>query len=221
MLSQVPQVVDEVFPTYDRDGSGSLDVRELTGFLTQALKRLGVNANVTDQQAESALKVIDKNSDKSINKAEATEALKSILLYKQQKGGMQPNVSPATINPGGNNSYAQPSPSQNNGWGQQPQQNNNWGQPQQSNWGQPPPQQPNYGNSWAPGQNYNNNWQQQPQHNNWNQPPPSNNSWAPQQPNSYQSNNNQGWNQPQPNSWNQQPSWNSGNDWGSTSFTSQ
>lgn len=177
---------------------------------------------MTDQQADTALKVIDKDKDKRVNKAEVVEALKSILAYKQQKGGS--GTQQPTVNPSGNNSWSQPP--QNNNWGQQPpsQPNNNWGQPppsQNNSWGQPPPQ-PNYGNSWAPGQNYGNNWQQPPQQNNWN-PPPNNNSWGPtnpqsggwgqQQPN-YGGNS---WSQPQPNSWNQH-----GNDgWAGTSFNSQ
>lgn len=210
MQGQVQQVVEEVFPTYDRDHSGYLDIKELSGFLTSALKKLGINATVTDQQAETALRVIDRNSDKQVTKSEACEALKSILEYKQQKGGGQQQQ--PSVNPSGNNSWA-PQPSQNNGWGQQPT------QPQQNNWGQPPPQ-PNYGNSWGPGQNYNG-WEQPQQPNNWN-PPPSNNSWGPQTNNWGQQPPNYGgsWN-PQPNTWNQpQPSWNQsqGDDWGGTSF---
>jgi hypothetical protein len=181
MESQVPQVVQELFPIYDRDRSGYLETRELGGFLTAALKRLGINATVTNEQAEQALRVIDRNKDNEVSQAEAAEALKSILAYKQQRnrqqggtGGMGPTSNP------GNNSWS-PSPqiqpqqnqfSANNGWGAyQPSPPNPYG----NSWAPSPAQQPYGQNSWQP---------QPPQYNNsWSQPTANNSSWNQQGPN--------------------------------------
>lgn len=138
MNDRVVQVVDELFPVYDRDRSGFLETKELAGFLTAALKKLGINATVTDSQAEQALRVIDSNKDNEISKFEAAAALKSILEYKQQRNQQQ-GVNMGGMSSPGNNSWSQPpvQPQQN-----QFSANNGWGP-------NPPPSNP-YGNSWSP-----------------------------------------------------------------------
>jgi hypothetical protein len=146
MDSQVQSVVDELFPLYDKDHSGFLETKELSGFLTQALKRLGVNATVTDSQAEQAIKVIDKNSDRQVNKFEVADALKSILEYKRQgSSGNNTSVPSPSPQPQPQPHPPPPPPQQHF----QPTQPHNSYSPN-NGWGNPPPQAPSYNNSWGP-----------------------------------------------------------------------
>lgn len=144
MEQQIQQVVDELFPSYDKDRSGYLEGKELCHFLTDALQRLGIKTTVTESQAQQAIKVIDKDSDSKINKLEVGMAIKSILEYKmQQKGGSQGGNTQGTNQGMQNppNQYQQPYQQPYQPYQQPTQPQNNWGNPNNS-WSQP--QNPGY-----------------------------------------------------------------------------
>ena len=84
------QYVDQVFAIYDRDRSGSLDVRELAGFFNDIFAKMGDPRRLNQQQATAALQAIDRNNDGRANKMELFTALKRILTTSQtpyQGGG--------------------------------------------------------------------------------------------------------------------------------------
>lgn len=47
MDGQLQSVIDEIFPQYDKNNSGTLDTSELAAFFNDAFKRLGYKINVT------------------------------------------------------------------------------------------------------------------------------------------------------------------------------
>jgi hypothetical protein len=51
--------IEQVFNKYDKDCSGTLDVREMTFFFNDLFKSLKINTVVTDAQSEAAIKSID------------------------------------------------------------------------------------------------------------------------------------------------------------------
>jgi hypothetical protein len=170
MDGQLQGVIDELFPQYDKNGSGTLDAKELPTFFNDAFKRLGYKITVTQEQADQSVQFIDKNSDKQVSKPEIFTAMKDIV--SKRKPSQQPSPTPIPsappTPPPTNPSWNQPA---NNNWNQPPQQqqHNTWEQPPNTNWGQQPPSNNNWQspNSWEQPAN---NWGQQPQPGNWNQP---------------------------------------------------
>jgi hypothetical protein len=91
---QLRMYIDQVFNTYDRDRSGTLDPNELVAFFNDVLSMMGYPIRVNQFQVMQTMRSIDRNSDGRVNKFELFNALKYIAmqqqggLYKQQ-GGMQ------------------------------------------------------------------------------------------------------------------------------------
>lgn len=70
------QAFDHIFNMFDKDHSGYLQARELSGFLTMAIKQSGASHNVSDGQAGMAMKAVDKNHDGKLSKDQVFEIYK-------------------------------------------------------------------------------------------------------------------------------------------------
>ena len=78
-------MVNDLFPRFDDNNSGGLDVKELANFFNTAFKALGYNITVTQDEAVKALIILDKNADRAASREELFIGLKEILL----PGGVQ------------------------------------------------------------------------------------------------------------------------------------
>lgn len=61
-------VVQALFPRFDANNSGGLDVPELANFFNASFKELGYNITVTQEDAFKAMSKLDKNSDRAVNR---------------------------------------------------------------------------------------------------------------------------------------------------------
>lgn len=52
-----------IFRSYDKDGSGFLDSKQLAVFLTEALKYVNIQHQVSSFEAKIAMKALDKDKD--------------------------------------------------------------------------------------------------------------------------------------------------------------
>jgi Ca2+-binding EF-hand superfamily protein len=70
--------VDTVFSAYDKDNSGTLDASEVTNLINDALKQLGQNRSVSNQEVQGFINAVDKNSDGKVAKPELFEIFKRV-----------------------------------------------------------------------------------------------------------------------------------------------
>jgi hypothetical protein len=71
--------IDKVFEKYDTDGSGGLDVKELTIFFNDLFKALKIPTAITEQNARETMNFLDENSDGTIDKQELFKAFKKLM----------------------------------------------------------------------------------------------------------------------------------------------
>lgn len=57
-----------MYAYFDKDNSGYLDPKELSGLLSMAIKQAGGNFTVSDSHANMAIKSVDKNHDGKLSK---------------------------------------------------------------------------------------------------------------------------------------------------------
>lgn len=61
---------ENIFRGFDKDGSGFLDSKELSGLLTEAFKYIGVKHEVSSMEAKMAMKAMDKDKDGKLSQQE-------------------------------------------------------------------------------------------------------------------------------------------------------
>ena len=61
---------DMLFGLFDKDHSGQLDGKELSGLLTMAIKQSGGDFTVSEQQARMAMKALDNDGNGQLSKDE-------------------------------------------------------------------------------------------------------------------------------------------------------
>jgi Ca2+-binding EF-hand superfamily protein len=61
---------DMLFGMFDKDKSGQLDAKELSGLLNVAIKQAGGAFNVSEEQANMAMKAVDKDGNGQLSKDE-------------------------------------------------------------------------------------------------------------------------------------------------------
>lgn len=71
--------VNSVFDYYDKDKSGTLESNEVTSLINDALKHMGQNRSVSQQEVDQFIKAVDKNSDGKIAKGELFEIFKRVV----------------------------------------------------------------------------------------------------------------------------------------------
>ena len=71
--------VNAVFDAYDKDKSGTLESNEITLLINDALKHMGQNRQVTQQEVNQFIQAVDKNSDGKIAKPELFEIFKKVI----------------------------------------------------------------------------------------------------------------------------------------------
>ena len=74
--------VNAVFDAYDKDRSGTLEANEITDLINDALKHMGQNRKVTQQEVEQFIQAVDKNSDGKVAKPELFEIFKRVISGK-------------------------------------------------------------------------------------------------------------------------------------------
>lgn len=60
--------IDQVFNKFDKDRSGTLDPAQLADFFNDVYAMMGQNVRVNNQQANDALRAIDKDYDGKASK---------------------------------------------------------------------------------------------------------------------------------------------------------
>lgn len=63
-------IIQGLFRSYDKSGSGYLEFNELAGLLTEALGKVGINHQVSNMEAKMAMKILDKDGDGRLSQAE-------------------------------------------------------------------------------------------------------------------------------------------------------
>jgi Ca2+-binding EF-hand superfamily protein len=76
------KAVDAVFDAYDKDKSQTLDPSEVTNLINDALKHMGQNRSVTNQEVQQFINAVDKNSDGKVAKPELFEIFKRVISSK-------------------------------------------------------------------------------------------------------------------------------------------
>ena len=71
--------VNAVFDVYDKDKSGTLEADEICQLINDALKHMGQNRNVTQQEVQQFIQAVDKNSDGKVAKPELFEIFKKVI----------------------------------------------------------------------------------------------------------------------------------------------
>lgn len=74
--------VNAVFDAYDKDKSGTLEANEITLLINDALKHMGQNRQVTQNEVQQFIAAVDKNSDGKIAKPELFEIFKKVISGK-------------------------------------------------------------------------------------------------------------------------------------------
>lgn len=82
--------VDAVFDAYDKDKSQTLDPSEVTNLINDALKHMGQNRSVTNQEVQQFINAVDKNSDGKVAKPELFEIFKRVVSSKWFKTWRKP-----------------------------------------------------------------------------------------------------------------------------------
>ena len=80
--------IEEYFNSYDKDGNGGIDRKELRLFLTEFFTVYHIRAPVTDEFVDAVFRDIDENRDNMIQLEELQKfasvfVKKLILIYKQ------------------------------------------------------------------------------------------------------------------------------------------
>lgn len=78
---QLRDAVDAVFSQFDKDGSGTLDVQEVTALINAALSNMKANRQATQQEVQGLINAVDKNSDGKIAKIELFEIFKKVANH--------------------------------------------------------------------------------------------------------------------------------------------
>lgn len=68
--NQIKTVIQALFPRFDANNSGGLDVNELGNFFNASFRELGYNITVTQEDAMKAMAKLDKNADRTVNRDE-------------------------------------------------------------------------------------------------------------------------------------------------------
>jgi Ca2+-binding EF-hand superfamily protein len=76
--NELRAAVDAVFDIYDKDKSQSLDPNEVTNLINDALKQMGQNRSVSNQEVQGFINAVDKNSDGKVAKPELFEIFKRV-----------------------------------------------------------------------------------------------------------------------------------------------
>ena len=79
---QLRTAVDAVFAKYDADNSGSLDSKEVSNLINDALKHMGHPRQVTQAVIDQFIKAVDSSGDGKIEKKELFEIFKKILAHQ-------------------------------------------------------------------------------------------------------------------------------------------
>lgn len=74
--------VNAVFDAYDADKSGTLEANEITNLINDALKHMGQNRQVTQNEVQQFIQAVDKNSDGKVAKPELFEIFKKVISGK-------------------------------------------------------------------------------------------------------------------------------------------
>lgn len=75
---QLRDAVDAVFSRFDADNSGTLEVAEVANLINAALQQMGAGRQATQQEIQSLISAVDKNSDGKIAKPELFEIFKRV-----------------------------------------------------------------------------------------------------------------------------------------------
>jgi len=75
---QLRDAVDAVFAQFDKDGSGTLEVAEVSSLINAALSQMNAGRQATQQEVQSLIQAVDKNSDGKIAKTELFEIFKRV-----------------------------------------------------------------------------------------------------------------------------------------------
>lgn len=75
--------IDQMFLKYDRERDGTLNSLEMANYLTELFQTLGYGSvDITPQQAQQAIKMMDRNNDNKITKMELFLTLKELANTK-------------------------------------------------------------------------------------------------------------------------------------------
>lgn len=74
--------VNSVFDAYDKDKSGTLESNEISLLINDALKHMGQNRQVTQQEVNQFISAVDKNNDGKVAKPELFEIFKRVIAQK-------------------------------------------------------------------------------------------------------------------------------------------
>ena len=112
--NELKQYIDQVFIKYDKERDGTLKTLEMANYLTELFQILGYgNINITPEQAQQAIKMIDKNNDNKITKMELFLTFKELANTQMSEFG---DVKIFFMNQGGFDSDNIPAGGQNT-WG--------------------------------------------------------------------------------------------------------
>lgn len=70
---------DMLFSYFDKDNSGKLDSKELSGFLTMAISQAGGAFTVSESQAKMAMNAADKDNDGQLSKDEVFQIYQQFI----------------------------------------------------------------------------------------------------------------------------------------------
>ena len=73
------KAVHYVFKKFDDDGSGSLDVDEVTGLVNSILEKVGIDFKAEDDYVKYLIKAGDRDNDGEIGKDEIVDLMKTII----------------------------------------------------------------------------------------------------------------------------------------------
>ncbi len=76
-------ILDSIFSAIDLDGSGTLDLKEITTFIKEINSELQFTVDANDNLIQQIFNEMDKDRSNTIDKKELGEFLK--ILFKKQK----------------------------------------------------------------------------------------------------------------------------------------
>ena len=76
-------ILDSIFTAIDLDGSGTLDLNEITQFIKEINSELQFTSDANESLVQQIFNEMDKDKSKTIDKKELGEFLKA--LFKKQK----------------------------------------------------------------------------------------------------------------------------------------
>lgn len=73
------KAVEGVFNYYDKDKNGTLDIKEVTDLINDALKQMKQKKNVSQKEVDAFIGSVDEDKDGKIDKKELLKIFKKVV----------------------------------------------------------------------------------------------------------------------------------------------